>query len=480
MLLKNNYFRGIILENMNEDYEVIKQIGRGSFSNVYLCKQEIPLFISESQHHDELFIIKEININKLVKSYILKNGGSNIKRVPCRTDGGKVGRVKRDNDNDNIGLNITPYETDDVLDNAEQNYYYKRLQELIESEIEILSNLDHPNVIKFYGYTKQHGIYYLRMEYCNGGDVYEFLKETSTVSEFNLLIDRNSSGGFTNTFLYEFCCQIVSGLDYIHNKNIIHRDIKLHNVLIKNVNNKLEFKISDFGFACYDLSDLAEEKPISESMCKKYYKLCGTPYYMAPEIILNINNMENITSYKNGRPNIVSDVYDKGIDIWSLGICIYELMFNILPFSNIKNINDLERFYSLEMIQEIMDKKITRRSCLKPDFKNILFSILKIDKTQRCSVSDIEFFLKNCNGIGGLINDKNQEQINIQDIVNCRENMFVKNEDMKQHIIKNPVIKESKINNELNLSWEKINKSSSLIMKMSVQGGFLKWLFNKK
>ena len=250
--------------------------------------------------------------------------------------------------------------------------------------------------------------------------------------------------------------------------------------MIKNVNNKLEFKISDFGFACYDLSDLAEEKPISESMCKKYYKLCGTPYYMAPEIILNINNMENITSYKNGSPNIVSDVYDKGIDIWSLGICIYELMFNILPFSNIKNINDLERFYSLEMIQEIMDKKITRRSCLKPDFKNILFSILKIDKTQRCSVSDIEFFLKNCNGIGGLINDKNQEQINIQDIVNCRENMFVKNEDMKQHIIKNPVIKESKINNELNLSWEKINKSSSLIMKMSVQGGFLKWLFNKK
>ena len=49
---------------MNEDYEVIKQIGRGSFSNVYLCKQEIPLFISDSDHHDELFIIKEININK--------------------------------------------------------------------------------------------------------------------------------------------------------------------------------------------------------------------------------------------------------------------------------------------------------------------------------------------------------------------------------------------------------------------------------
>ena len=490
MLLMNNYFNKIILENMNEDYEVIKQIGRGSFSNVYLCKQEIPLFISDSDHHDELFIIKEININKLVKSYILKNGGSNIKRVPCRTDDkligkvtGKVRRVKQDDDN--IRVNITPYETDDVLDNAEQDYYYKRLQELIESEIEILSNLDHPNVIKFYGYTRRHGIYYLRMEYCNGGDVYEYLKGTNCkgdVKEKEVdLENRNSSGGFTNTFLYEFCCQIVSGLGYIHNKNIIHRDIKLHNVLIKTVNNKIEFKISDFGFACYDLSDLEyQENPISESMCKKYYKLCGTPYYMAPEIILNMNNMENITAYKNGCDTLIKKdktfIYNKGIDVWSLGICIYELMFNILPFSNIKNINDLERFYSLEMIQEIMDKKINRRSCLKQDFKNMLLSILKTNKAQRCSILNIDFFLKNCNGISCLIND--EEQINIQDIINCRENVFIKNEDMKQHIIKNPVIKESKINNELNLSWEKINKSSSLIMKMSIQGGFLKWLFN--
>jgi serine/threonine protein kinase len=417
---------------MNDDYEVIKQIGKGSFSNVYLCKQEIPLFISESEHHDELFIIKEININKLVKSYILKNGGASIKRV---------GRVKK-KENDNIKVNITPYETDDVLNNAEQDYYYKRLQELIESEIEILSNLDHPNVIKFYGYTKQGGIYYLRMEYCNGGDVYEFLKGNEC--EFLKGYNRNSSGGFTNAFLYDFCCQIVNGLYYIHSKNIIHRDIKLHNVLIKNGNNKIEFKISDFGFACYDLSDfINQDKSISESMCKKYYKLCGTPYYMAPEIILNMNNMENITSYKNGNytdNKKKSFIYDKGVDIWSLGICIYELMFNILPFSNIKNINDLERFYSLELIQEIMDKKINRRTCLKPDFKNILLSILKTNKNQRCSILNIDFFLKNCNGIDSLINDENQEQINIQDIINCRENVFIKNEDMKQHIIKNPVI----------------------------------------
>ena len=211
---------------MNDDYEVIKQIGRGSFSNVYLCKQEIPLFISESDDHDELFIIKEININKLVKSYILKNGGGNIKRI---------GRVKKVND-DNIGVNITPYETDDVLDNAEQDYYYKRLQELIESEIEILTNLDHPNVIKFYGYTKQNGIYYLRMEYCNGGDVYEFLKATSTVSDFNCggddLKNRNSfsarGAGILGFSMFGYDVQYLLDDDFNLDFELLQNFLKKH------------------------------------------------------------------------------------------------------------------------------------------------------------------------------------------------------------------------------------------------------------
>lgn len=452
---------------MNDDYEVIKQIGKGSFSNVYLCKQELPLFISESENHDELFIIKEINTNELVKSYILKNGGSNIKRIS---------KIKKQTD-ENIQVNITPYETDDIMDNKEQEYYYKRLQELIESEIEILSNLDHANLIKFYGYTKTNGIYYLRMEYCNGGDVYEFLKGSDIENQF-----RNSFNGFTNTFLYEFFYQVINGLDYIHEKNIIHRDIKLHNVLIKrNSNNQIEFKISDFGFACYDLSCKTDSSVlnINEVMYKKYYKLCGTPYYMAPEIILNMNNMENIASYSNKAKKNGSFLYNKKIDIWSLGICVYELMFNILPFSNIKNINDLEHFYKLNTIQKIMDKKIHRRTYLNNEFKDILLGMLRIDKDQRCSVLDILEFLKRCKGIDNLVNtesDKNV-QASLQDIVNCRENTFIKNEEMKQHIVKNPVVKTQ---DEFSISWEKINKSSSLIMKMSVKQGFLKWLFSKK
>ena len=100
-----------------EDYEVIRHIGKGSFSNVYLCKYDSPLMTEE----DELFIIKEININRLVKSYISKSSGNTIR---C---------VNKKKDKKSIDVNITPYTNNDELVNTEQEYYFKRLEELIDS-----------------------------------------------------------------------------------------------------------------------------------------------------------------------------------------------------------------------------------------------------------------------------------------------------------------------------------------------------------
>lgn len=446
-----------------EDYEVIKQIGKGSFSNVFLCKNDIPLHIGGDDSHEELFIIKEINVNELVKSYMIKRTGGTVRRVN-----------KNHSDKNDIQVNITPYTNEGELINTEQDYYFKRLKELIESEIEILSMLDHPNIIKFYGYSKSNGIYYLRMEYCNGGDVYDFLK-TNSADRY-----RNISGGFTNSFLYEFLNQSIGGLKYIHDRNIIHRDIKLHNVLIKyNTDGKIQFKISDFGFACYDLCGMNNKDiDLDDVLCKKYYKLCGTPYYMAPEIILNMHKMENITVYKqsNSSRNKSQYYYNKKIDVWSLGICIYELMFNLLPFSNIRNIHDLERFYKLENIQEIMDKKIKRRVGLKDNFKAIMYKMMAVDKNTRYSVNDIYDFLQRTTCVMDLV-DEEMASENFIDIINCRENSYIKNEAMKRDVVTNPVKEDY---GQLDLSWEKINKSSSLIMKMSVQRGFLNWLFNKK
>jgi serine/threonine protein kinase len=449
------YFEFIFICNIRmsfiEDYEVIRHIGKGSFSNVYLCKYESPLITDE----DEMFIIKEININNLVKSYISKSSGSTIRRV--------------NKDKKNIDVNITPYTNGDELINTEQEYYFKRLEELIDSEIEILSNMEHPNIIKFYGYTKRDGIYYLRMEYCNGGDVYDFLKGNGGDKY------KNECGGFTNSFFYEFLKQTVDGLDYIHSKNIIHRDIKLHNILIKDDGNKIDFKISDFGFACYDLSNEPRFDK-TNILHRKYYKLCGTPYYMSPEIIQNMNEMENITSYVVDKINLMKKkrykfLYDKRTDVWSLGICIYELMFNLLPFSNIKSICDLERFYSLDNIQEIFNKKINRRMVLKDGFKDILYKILCINYNDRCDISDVKRYLQDTE-LDAIVDCVDKDKI--KDIINCRENMYIKNETMKKDIVKNPLT-----NNDCESSWEKINKSSSLLMKQSIKRGFFDWLFRK-
>ena len=433
--------------NLVDDYEVVKHIGKGSFSNVYLCKQDPPVL--DEDEVDKFFIIKEININELVRSYVSR---------------GTVRRVKRGRGVGNIDVNVTPYSEDSELMNTEHEYYFRRLEELIDSEIQVLEALDHPNVIKFYGYTKRDGIYYLRMEYCDGGDVYDFLKGAGNEKH------KNESGGFTNLFLYEFLQQTVSGLKYIHDRNLIHRDIKLHNVLIKYTDNDIQFKISDFGFACYDLTS-HKDPDMTEVLCKKYYKLCGTPYYMAPEIILNMSSMENIAMYKSGSRKHRAMLYNKRIDVWSLGICIYELMYNILPFSNIRNVDDLERFYKLHNIQAILDKKIRRRVSLRNGFKDILLAMIRIDRNERLTIDDVYRFLQGVRSETDLV-DTVDQSASILDIINCRENTYLRNEGMKADVVTNPL-------HDLDTSWEKINKSSSLIMKMSVQTGFLQWLFNK-
>jgi serine/threonine protein kinase len=422
---------------IEKDVKIIKQIGKGSFSNVFLC----------SDDKEEYFIIKEININELIKKYKRKNNKNTIS--PSK---------ERDKERDK--------ECD-----KEHDYYYNRLEEMIESEIEILLKLDHLNIIKFYGYTKKRGVYYLRMEYCNGGDVYEYLKNKSLQNDKN--IERNCFGGFSDEFMQNFIRQTSNGLKYIHDKNIIHRDIKLHNILMHKTQNGIEFKISDFGFACYDLSDLSNEKneKVQTNLSKKYFKLSGTPYYMAPEIILNMKKMENITSYKK---NKISDLYfyDKRIDIWSLGICIYELIFNLLPFSNINNIKELEKFYSMSIIQEIMDKKINKKIFLNENIKALLLGMLQINISKRSFIEDV--ILQSNTQLYSKENNINSEIKYIKDIIDIKENNYKLNEDMKQHIIRNPV--------SIVYSWEHVTLDElkvNIDVHQDNKNGFLQWFYNK-
>jgi len=397
----------------DDNLDVIKQIGKGSFSNVYLCKRPVSSIfgLSVSFQPDFFFIVKEINIDALVSKY-MKN---HMKTITTKHS------IKQCSP---MVPTITP--TAKTLCTKEEDYYYKRLRDLIESEIEVLYMLKHENIIKIFNSTQNIYKYNLHMEYCELGDVYEYSK--------TIFVD--------SIFISSFVRQVSEAIRYIHSCNIIHRDIKLQNILVTKSDDSLVFKLSDFGFACYDQAHSNGEDDI---ISKKYYKLCGTPFYMAPEILLNMKKLENITSYSKPVPRVSKHFYDKNVDLWSFGIALYELIHKTLPFKHIRNIRDLENFYKTENVQEYFDNKTQDNIVLR--------NLLQIKPTER-----------------KLPNELLTDVTNILHQSSITEN----NEPtLKEHIVSNP-IKESLVE-----SWQYIHKSSSLFHKIGVGGGFFEWLMKK-
>ena len=125
-----------------------------------------------------------------------------------------------------------------------------KAKKYIDNEIKILKEIDHPNIIKLYDVKENNQNYYLVMEYCNGGGLSDCL-------EYHIKQFRKP---FSEEIVQYLMKQIVSGLKYLHGKHILHRDIKLDNILVKFDSEedrqkknmlKAKVKIIDFGFARY-------------------------------------------------------------------------------------------------------------------------------------------------------------------------------------------------------------------------------------
>jgi serine/threonine protein kinase len=168
--------------------------------------------------------------------------------------------------------------------NCENPFAIKQITKIIDmrhfnNEVELMKKLDHPNILKLYDVVVKNKKIYLILEYCNSGDLSSYIKSAS------------------NKFNYKYLKQIMNGLKYLYKKNILHRDIKPQNILIHDDN----IKISDFGFAkSFEKNELITT-------------FCGSPLYMAPEII---NKRE----------------YNEKSDIWSLGVILYELFCKKHPY----------------------------------------------------------------------------------------------------------------------------------------------------
>ena len=257
----------------------------------------------------------------------------------------------------NIGLNvltgrivaIKSFIKDDLKNSDNMNK--------ILYETNLMRKLNHPNITKILETFEDDKYIFIIMEYINGGNLFSFVKKRRKLSEK------------ISKFLFR---QIIEGIQHIHSKKIVHRDIKLENILI-DLNNRI--KICDFGIG---ITLDSEDELIREQ--------CGTPMYMAPEIILN--------SKKNGYKGYP-------VDIWSAGIALYIMLSGTLPFSyknkdNNKEINDennnsksLSNNNNYDLQYSIVNKNPKKIKKISPEARNLLHGLLNKDPTKRLTIEEI-------------------------------------------------------------------------------------------
>lgn len=201
-------------------------------------------------------------------------------------------------------------------------------REHIDSEIKIMQKLNHKNIIKFYEsiYDKYSNVFII-MEYCENGTLSKFLNNKPLKEKYAL----------------RFMLQIVNALEYLIRNNIVHRDLKPQNILMDKDNT---LKLSDFGFAKIFNGE--------ENMTKT---ICGSPIYMAPEII-------KYNSYSNKS------------DLWSLGVILYEIIIGKPPYkasTHLELINKIEKMpvylplsilisdHCRDLIQRLLQKDPNKR-----------------------------------------------------------------------------------------------------------------------
>ena len=247
--------------------------------------------------------------------------------------------------------------------NIEEKPYFRR-------EIEIMYKVHHPNVVKLFGHFEDNDYCYFIMEYISKGNIYS-------------LIPKDRKKKLQSQVVASLMKDVISAVYYLHNMNppIIHRDIKPENVLLSE---GLIGKLTDFGWSNY----LQEEN--------ERYTVCGTPIYLAPEII-------NETGH------------DERVDIWCIGVLLFELSTGSPPFLG----NDIETLKN-----NINHLKINWPKDIGLDVKNLIMKILKYDPKLRISLVEIlnhPFFTKYFpNAASNLI--KPQENLKYNIFVVSRDN----------------------------------------------------------
>lgn len=210
--------------------------------------------------------------------------------------------------------------------------------ENLYNELNIMSIVDHPNIVRVYEYFECHGVVFIVMELMMGGELFD------RIVQYEHYTERQASDSFK---------PIVDAVRYCHTLGIVHRDLKPENLLYCNYEDNALIKVSDFGLARYI---------ITKDML---FTACGTPNYVAPEIIGGTG-------------------YDSKVDCWSLGVILYVMLCGFPPFYD----EDNQKLFDLIKNAEY-DFPSPYWDSISENAKDLIRKLLLVDKEKRLTVDQI-------------------------------------------------------------------------------------------
>ncbi|KAL6551936.1 hypothetical protein OROGR_008090 [Orobanche gracilis] len=204
----------------------------------------------------------------------------------------------------------------------------------LNQEIALLSRLSHANIVQYYGSDLNEERLSVYLEYVSGGSIHKLLQEY---------------GPFGEPVIQNYTRQILSGLAYLHGRSTVHRDIKGANIL---VDPNGEVKLADFGMAKHITS------------CSSMLSFKGSPYWMAPEVVMNTNG------------------YSLPVDLWSLGCTILEMATSKPPWSQYEGVAAIFKIGNSRDTPEIPDH-------LSANAKNFIRLCLQREPSTRPTASQL-------------------------------------------------------------------------------------------
>ncbi|KAI9507093.1 kinase-like protein [Russula earlei] len=260
-----------------------------------------------------------------------------------------------------------------------------KLVENLQSEIDILKSLNHRHITKLIDIVRAERNVYLIMEFCSGGDLTNYIKKRGRVENLQYIPEPGAApqyyphprtGGLAEIVLRSFLRQLARALKFLRQRNLIHRDIKPQNLLLCPPGSDDLARGHPLGVPLLKVADFGFARSLPNAMMAE--TLCGSPLYMAPEILS-------------------SQKYDAKADLWSVGTVLYEMSVGKPPFRASNHLELLRRIENSKGIK-FPDEDPTHQprpgddppQVVPPDVKALIRALLRRNPAERASFE--EFF----------------------------------------------------------------------------------------